>query len=131
MGKVKDQMMGDDQAMGNIVHSAHDPLCPLKHMSLLKSGCPQCNLIALARDDETNQIRDRHDRHSGLLCSDSYRRGFKDASKQIELAIYDLQDVANSGEGIIVQVGIGAGTTALYINRERAIDAIKALGVQL
>ena len=27
----------------------HDPLCPLAKYSLLKSGCPQCNLLAVGR----------------------------------------------------------------------------------
>jgi len=29
----------------------HDPLCPLRHLSVLKSGCPQCDLIRLGRRD--------------------------------------------------------------------------------
>ena len=29
--------------------SAHDPLCPLRKMTVLKYGCPQCDLIALGR----------------------------------------------------------------------------------
>lgn len=31
--------------------SAHDPLCPLRKMSVLKSGCPQCDLIRTGRRD--------------------------------------------------------------------------------
>jgi hypothetical protein len=29
--------------------TAHDPLCPLAHLSMLKSGCPQCRLLAVGR----------------------------------------------------------------------------------
>jgi len=36
--------------------STHDPLCPLKNLSMLKSGCPQCNLIELARADERSKM---------------------------------------------------------------------------
>lgn len=31
--------------------SAHDDLCPLKHLSMLKSGCPQCELVRVGRQD--------------------------------------------------------------------------------
>lgn len=31
--------------------TGHDPLCPLRQMSLLKSGCPQCNLVRTGRAD--------------------------------------------------------------------------------
>jgi len=33
------------------VTSAHDDLCPLKHLSVLKSGCPQCELVRAGRQD--------------------------------------------------------------------------------
>jgi hypothetical protein len=29
--------------------SGHDELCPLRKLSMLKSGCPQCDLIAVGR----------------------------------------------------------------------------------
>lgn len=27
----------------------HDDLCPLRELSVLKSGCPQCKLLAIGR----------------------------------------------------------------------------------
>jgi hypothetical protein len=33
------------------VRPVHDDLCPLKHLSVLKSGCPQCELVRAGRQD--------------------------------------------------------------------------------
>jgi len=73
----------------------HDPMCSKEE--LLKIGVGeflkvcQCDLIAKVRADETNQIRDRHDRHSGLVCSDSYGRGLNDAMRELDALVADMQ----------------------------------------
>jgi hypothetical protein len=39
--------------------SGHDEQCPLRHLSMLKSGCPQCDLIAAGRRAERASIAGR------------------------------------------------------------------------
>lgn len=36
----------------------HDPLCPLVKLSVLKSGCPQCDLIRKGRSAGVQAARD-------------------------------------------------------------------------
>jgi hypothetical protein len=41
--------------------SGHDLLCPLRKLTVLKSGCPQCDLIRAGRIDGVRQALARVD----------------------------------------------------------------------
>jgi len=71
----------------------HDLLCPWQVSTEFDAvvSCDDCDLIAKVRADETNQIRDRHDRHSGLVCSDSYGRGLRDAMVQFNAIVAGMK----------------------------------------
>lgn len=86
------------------VTSGHDPLCPAGgwevEEGLVEPGDCHCPLISLATRRVIGQAKH---------------------------AITQAQDEAESGESIIVTVGLGSRDPAVYINRDAALNAIDAL----
>jgi len=82
----------------------HEPECPNQGFSLAQ--CLACDALRAA-----------------------YQRGRKDAA--IAVGSNNVQDLAESGEGIIVQVSIGKNQRNVYVNWEKAISLARGDGEQV
>lgn len=83
---------------------SHDPLCPLKHLSMLKSGCPQCELIALGRNAAQEQLTAKY-ADVPAIWQDGYIAALDEVEQKILAKVYRdpitaVQVGENSGLGM-------------------------------
>ena len=57
---------------------------------------------------------------------DHYGVGWNAAIEHARSIVSQTQDIAASGEGIVVSVALGAGGSKVYVNREAVIEALRA-----
>ena len=71
-----------------------------------------------------NQCPARRDDYETCLCDLLYDVRLEER-KQAAQRVAKVQEETRHGEGIIVQVLVGAGRTSLYINRDLAVAAAR------
>ena len=105
---------------------AHDPMCWFADperaaAAAINDAWPCiCNLIRRVREDEQRGIAN--------LTQAAYEGGYGVGVEDAARAIGGVQDEAQSGEGVIVTVLLGAGQGKVYIPRDKAVAAIRSLG---
>ena len=84
-----------------------------------------CDRIKRAED----RVRSEHDEYGAMLGGIEFgaERSWDYALDAAREAVLKAQDVAKSGEGVVVNITLGAGRGHVYVNRDAVLAAIDAL----
>ena len=101
----------------------HDPLC-YRSNPPSREEYPICDVIQQAEQRGRDAAMDM----DPVRRREAYLHGQRDMLARCIAAVLTQQDVAKSGEGVIVIVTLGAGKGHVYVNRAAVLAALRSLG---
>lgn len=72
-------------------------------------------------------IRAAHEAQVFIHEGAAERRGYEQGLARAIRIVSEAQDTAQSGEGIVVTITLGAGRGSVYVNRDAVLTALRAL----